>query len=287
MGREAQEATLVKPILTENRAFHTIMVLVPESIYRPAMMPTADQAYEATELPQVRPEVWGGYLFAAPAPEAPEGYLGFYFAQPQTTEETNTAYKTWHGQEQYHWPRELELLKFYVVDQTWTTPTWDAHSTWTLSGVSAGSGETKLVRHSKIRESYSGKTLLKYELFLSRTAWSDTFLASDSIAAPVPGVVEWNLPGDKGREDDVLHGSVFIPRSYFDILQGNEQTTDFGVPPSGVPTAVTSIPPQTYAATNHTIWTTHTAQNEVKVRGYLYERLKITAYAPTRATIWT
>lgn len=226
---------------------------------------------------------------AAPDPEDPTPWLAFTFSAAKTTEQANTAVDTWYAQERLHWPRELLLLKFYVVDGGTQYPTWDAHTSWSAAGVVEAEGETKMVPQKRIRESYTGLTTVKYERFVSPVHWTDTFLATDGNAVPQPGFVDWNLPGTRGEEADVLHNGVFIPRSYFVLVGGYGQDADYGYPIVGspTPTVVSSIPSKNYAATNHTIWTTHTASNEVKAKGYYYERLKVTAYAPPRPTIWT
>ncbi len=294
MARDQQEPSLIKPILTESSSLVLIQVCVPEKCFTMSMIPTAGQVYKETKLPQVRIEEFGEYIFLWPDENPPEGYVAFVFARNQTTEERDTAVQTWYGQENYHWPRELLALTPIVIEigSIFDTPTWDAHTSFSIDelGAESGSinaGETKMLMLKKIRESYSGKTRLKYERFLSRTPWTDEFLVSDSIEAPQPGVVTWDLPGSKETLEDVLHNGVFIPRSYFRLMEAFPQTTDYADPQTGHPSTLTSVPPQTYPATNHAIWTTHTATQEVKQRGYYFERLKVTAYAPPRPDIWT
>ena len=291
MARDQQEPSLIIELPTPSPTLDAIIVLVPRRDYDRSNKPAIGVTYKDWKQPtRESVDVFGNFTMLQRAMEGvPEDYFGWYFVASQEEEEANTAVETWFAHERYHWPRELLLLEFYVVDLTFPYPTWDAHTVWSLTGVTQAPGETKLVPHKRVRESFSGLTMMKYERFVSREPWTDTFLAADGAAVPQPAMVEWDLPGTKGEEPDVLHNGIFIPRSYFATLGAYRQDQDYGDPVVGspVPTSATSIRHKNYAATNHPIWTTHTANNEVKPKGYFYERLKVTAYAPPRPMVWS
>lgn len=264
------------------------VVYVPQDVIRTTAPPTIGAAYSAwtcTGKPDMGATL-NAYIHTYPA-EGPPGWLAFWFAKVRAT--SDPAVKTWYSQEDYHWPRILEQLKFYVTSPGFDYPTWDA----SISSVVVGSTPavsltpTDMTVQAKLVESYSGKTTLKYELFYSTTEWSQAYLDADGTQKPQPGVIEWDLPGSRHqRLDDILHGLVYVPRAYFDAEDGKYQTDDPGDPPVAGFTSVSSIPPKRFVATNQTTWVTHTAHNEVKSRNGMYERLKITAYAPTVPTVW-
>lgn len=292
-----------------------ISVAVAHSVINPtnlAALTPGTTTYQNFPFNAPRKEDFGSYILSNSQDSVP-GVTRFFFGKNKDTAAKNTAVRTWYNWEDYHWPNVLEMLKFYVPKTgSWgfssygpyTTPYWTSNR-FDESGETTREDHTPLVVVKRVRESHSGLTKMRYDLFQSPTPWTsaelddhlqhteDALLAGvHAVGKPQPNSVWWDLPGSRDSVPDCLHGSIYIPASYAEDYS-TDTTPLYEQVSGGTTSAGSSVPARNYASTQDsdgntcTTWASHTAGNEVKWTGAVYQRLRVTAIKPPMPTIET